>query len=79
MIVQLCGCISDGDDVTPFISNEDADFYAIYIGEPGVFMWRADFAHYEDAFTYATALSKVNGCPLQDTTFSEGASNGTRH
>lgn len=78
-VVQLCGCIDIDGDVAPFVSNENADFYAVYVGEPGNFEWQADFAYYEDALTYAMAVSKANDYPLQDITFSEGASNGTKH
>lgn len=74
--VQITGCFETDDrDVVPFVSHEDADFYGIYIGEPGAYMWQADFLHYEDAMAYALAVNKHHGYPIDDKTFSEGSMN----
>ena len=83
-VVQITGCFeAEGEDgateVIPFVSNEDADFYGIYLGKGGEFAWQADFLHYEDALTYATAVSKTYGYQLDDKTYIDGDSNGTRH
>jgi hypothetical protein len=79
-VVQLTGCFeTDEREVVPFVSNEDADFYGVYIGEPGDFHWQADFLHYEDAMIYVKAISKHHGIPIDDKTFYEGNSNDTHH
>lgn len=79
-VVQLTGCVEvDEGAVIPFVSHEDADFYGVYIGQPGKFSWQADFLHYEDALIYVKAISKHHDIPIDDKTFYEGASNGTRH
>ena len=77
--VQVCGCIDVKGDVVPFISNEEAEFYGVYIGEGGEYQWQADFLHYEDAMAYALAASKAHGLPIDDKTYMEGNSNGTTH
>lgn len=78
-VVQLCGCLMQDNDTAPFVSNEAAEFYGVYVGEPGNFQWQADFKHYEDAFTYAVAISRVNDYPLKDLTFTQGNFNDTQH
>lgn len=78
-IVQICGCMAAEDGVVPFVDNDSAEFYAIYIGEPGAFEWQADFKHYDDALTYAMAVIKTKNIPLQDLTYSDRNIDGTHH
>lgn len=77
--VQITGCFEAEDEVVPFVSHEDADFYGVYVGEPGDFHWQADFMHYEDALTYAMAVNRHRGYPIDDKTFKEGDFNDTHH
>jgi hypothetical protein len=81
IFVQVTGCFCDDEtgDTVPFVSNEDADFYGVYVGEPGVYEWQADFLHYEDAMVYAMAIHKHHGYAIDDKTFNEGDFNGTSH
>jgi hypothetical protein len=37
--------------------EDEAGMFAVYLGVPGDFEWRADFARYADALQYATLLS----------------------
>ena len=77
--VQICGCFDLNGDVVPFISNEEAEFYGVYIGEDGEYRWQADFLYYEDAMAYALAVNKAHGYLIDDKTYMEGNSNGTTH
>lgn len=77
--VQVCGCFDMNGNVVPFISNEEAEFYGVYVGEEGEYRWQADFLRYDVAMAYATAISKARGLPIDDKTYTEGASNGTTH
>ena len=78
-IVQLCGCMETEDGVAPFVSNNLSDFYGVYVGQPGEFVWHADFLYYQDALTYASAMASAHGLLLQDITHSDGDSNDTHH
>lgn len=78
-LVQITGCFeTEEGEVVPFVSHEDADFYGIYVGEPGGFHWQADFLHYEDALVYAKVISEHHGLSIDDKTFSEGNTNGSQ-
>ena len=79
LFVQITGCVSVNGNVAPFMSNEEAEFYGVYVGKPGEYRWQADFLHYEDAMIYATAASKAHGLPIDNKTYTEGNSNGTTH
>ena len=70
--VQITGCVAEEGAVAPFVSNEDADFYAVYVAEPGECHWQADFLHYDDALTYAMAINKHHGYPIDDKTYNDG-------
>jgi hypothetical protein len=74
--VQVAGCVGlDEGQVAPFVSHEDADFYGVYVGEGGDYVWQADFLHYEDALTYANAVVEAHGYVLDDKTYSNGVTN----
>lgn len=78
-IVQICGCLANGEEVIPFLSNEEADFYSVYFGQAGGFNWQADFLYYEDALTYAMAAVAAHGMTLDDKTYSQEGCNATKH
>ena len=79
--VQVCGCfdVKGGGEVIPFVSNEEAEFYSIYIVEDEGYRWQADFLRYDVAMAYATAISKARDLPIDNKTYMEGNSNGTTH
>lgn len=77
--VQITGCVEEAGEVVPFVSNEEAGFYGVYIGKAGQYEWQADFLHYEDALTYALAIRNVRGYTLDDKTFTQGNFNDTTH
>ena len=78
--VQISGCFETDDrEGVPFVSHEDADFYGVYVGEPGEFRWQADFLLYEDAMTYALAIHKHHGYVMDDKTFREGNAHDQLH
>lgn len=33
--VQIVGCMDDEHDVHPFVADEHANYYGVYVGEPG--------------------------------------------
>lgn len=68
--VQVCGCITDGvSNIEPFQSDIDADFYGVYVGEPGDFKWQADFLYKSDAFDFARLLAGRHNYLIDDRTF----------
>lgn len=70
--VQLCGCMEDeAGDIHPFVSDEDAHIFSVYIGEPGGYYWVADFADKDDARMFAGLLAMAYGHKLDDQTFSK--------
>ena len=79
LFVQITGCVAVNGQVAPFMSNEEAEFYGVYIGKPGEYRWQADFLYYEDAMAYALAVNKAHGYLIDDKTYMEGNSNGTTH
>ena len=79
LFVQITGCVSVNGNVAPFMSNEEAEFYGVYVGKPGEYRWQADFLHYEDAMVYALAVHKTHGCLIDDKTYMDGNSNEKTH
>lgn len=77
--VQIAGRIEEAKEVVPFVSNEEADFFGVYIGKAGQYEWQADFLHYEDALTYAIAVSRTYGYLIDDKTYLQGNFNETAH
>lgn len=70
--VQLCGCMEDEEgEVHPFVSDEDADIFSVYVGEPGAYYWVADFADKDDARMFSELLATTSGHKLDDQTFSK--------
>ena len=68
---QMCGCALDGNDVTPFLSDEDAQFFGVYLGSPGEFAWQMDFMMKEQAMGYAKVLVSSGAADaISDRTFS---------
>jgi hypothetical protein len=59
--------------VTPNVSDTDATFYGVYLGEPGDFIWQADFSYKSDALDWAWKLATLHNWELQDKTFKEAA------
>lgn len=71
-IVQICGCIASDGDVTPFVSNQKAQFYGLYHSLPdGRFEWTGDFNTLEDVRQAADNGVKYGGYTLEDKTFDE--------
>lgn len=52
-IVQVTGCLVEDGQTTPFVPDEQAQFFGVYIGKPGEFKWLADFALKADAIDFA--------------------------
>jgi hypothetical protein len=73
--VQVYGARKETIDghtyVEGLVSNELAEFYSVAIGEPGDYVWNADFDKYEDALKWAQLIVKVNGFELHDATYSD--------
>jgi len=69
-IVQLVGCAEDEEgDIRSFMPDDEAEFYGVYFGEPGGFMWAADFFDKRHAYAFAEALAESNQWQLQDKTY----------
>lgn len=47
-------------------NEAEADQFSVYLGEPGDFLWTADFAHYTDARNWAEEVADCHECELID-------------
>jgi len=64
--VQIRPCMDlDGGEVTQCETSE-ADYFGVYIGEPGEFMWAADFSSHTDALNWATEVAENYEYKLED-------------
>lgn len=73
MIVQVAGCREEDEQVTPFVPDEDAQFWSVYLGEYGSFECVADFDSKSDALSYANKLAQsARADTLDNRTFSKG-------
>ena len=69
--IQIVGCVEDLDEgeVHPFVADEHADYFSLYLGEPGAYLWLADFANKGDAELFAAFLAQTYGYTIDDQTF----------
>lgn len=56
MIAQVAGCREGDGEVIPFVADEDAEFWSVYLGEPGTYRCIRDFNNKQDAVSYAFRL-----------------------
>lgn len=74
-IIQICGCVMDGpgDDITPFVSNQCAEFYGIYLSQPdGRYVWVKDEKGLNDARETAHLMvTQGMADEINDSTFDE--------
>lgn len=56
MIAQVAGCREEDGLVTPFVADEDAEFWSVYLGEPGSFECVDDFGLKAAAVEFAERL-----------------------
>lgn len=69
--VQVCGCHEEDGEVCPFVPDSEADYYGVYIGEAGDFMWCADFKSKDDALNWAEEVAACHDCEVDDKTRSD--------
>lgn len=73
MIVQIAGCIEEDEQITPFVADEDAEFWSVYLGEPGSFECIKDFDNRQDAVVFALRLlGDGRAYKIDNLTFSRG-------
>lgn len=73
MIVQVAGCREEEGYITPFVADEDAEFWSVYLGEPGAFECIEDFNNKNDALNFAYRLVVSESADtLDNLTFSKG-------
>lgn len=70
--VQVTGCkMEDDKSVIPFVSDEEAQFYGIYLGHPGNFVHHSDHPIKTVAMAEANDIIKAGAAKLlDDKTFS---------
>lgn len=72
VFAQVAGCIEEAGEVRAFVSNETAQFWTLYIGEPGAYEAAADFEHPHDALEAAeTSIAQGIADVLDDRTFTD--------
>lgn len=64
-IVQVTGCLVEDGQTTPFVPDEQAQFFGVYIGKPGEFKWLADFALKADAIDFAQCAALLNAWAVE--------------
>lgn len=67
--VQVVGCFEEEDGVVGYVEDGSADFYGVYVGEPGSYQWAADFALKEDAIEFATRVADLHNYEFADDTY----------
>ena len=65
--VQVQPCIEMDGMVAPCSTN-DAAYFGVYLGEPGVYDWVADFSNVHDALSYAHTLATEHDASVVDLT-----------
>ena len=65
--VQIQPCTDCGGMVAP-CSTTDAAYFGVYLGEPGVYDWVADFSNVHDARSYAHTLATEHDASVVDLT-----------
>ena len=70
MTVQVAGCIEAHNYVTPFVSNQRAQFFGVYLGVPGAFEHQDDHPTLDAAYAHVRALLEADhGRQFDDQTF----------
>lgn len=68
--VQITGCSEAHGCVTPFVSNQRAQFFGVYLGVPGAFEHQDDHGTLEAAYVHARELLEADHArQLDDRTF----------
>jgi len=65
MKVQVQPC-KDLEDCVVRCSTSEANYFGVYIGEPGDYRWIADFASVTDAHNWAREVAQNNDCTVED-------------
>ena len=68
--IQVCGVIEEDGECVPFVPDNVADFYGVYICDP-MAKWVADFDNKTDALNFAQDLADSHLCGVDDRTFAE--------
>lgn len=68
LIIQVCGCYLEDGEVTPFVTDDEASYYGVYIGKGGDFNWLADFRDKETALQFGQLLAGTYKAELSDRT-----------
>lgn len=70
LLIQVVGCVGDdGGDIHPFVPDEDSEFWGVYVGGAGRYLWEADFLVKDEAIEFAKKIAQERGGTLADTTF----------
>lgn len=64
--VQVQPCRNDGSGGVERCTVKQAEFFGVYMGEPGSFKWCADFDFQTDALNWAQEVAETFEVPLED-------------
>lgn len=64
--VQVRGCYEDVDGYVVWANTESAEFFGVYVGRPGSFVWQADEPTREEALRRAEAIAESRGIPPEN-------------
>lgn len=68
MKVQIRSCKDSEDGQVLWCDRSEADYFGVYVGEPGDFEWAADFISYPDAVVWAGNVASNYGYELENLT-----------
>jgi hypothetical protein len=68
--VEIRAC-TEIEGTVVWTSLESADFFGVYVGQSGEFVWAADFAHYQDAYNWAEEVAEMHELTIQDRCYRE--------
>lgn len=66
--VEVRGC-NEIDGQVVWAVLDEADYFGVYIGEPGDFVWAADFKHHLDACNWAEEVADLHDLKFYDRTY----------
>lgn len=68
LIIQVCGCLHEDGNVIPFVTDEEASYYSVYVGKSGEFEWLADFRDKHTALQFGQIIALEHKGEFSDRT-----------
>lgn len=69
--VQVCGVTHHDGYTDPYVPDEKATAYGVYVGRPGQYEWKRDFRCKAFALFFAKVLAVVHRTEVVNNTYME--------